>query len=369
MHKKVALGMSGGVDSSLSAHLLVEQGYDVTGVYLDCWREQGCSSDQERQDALKVALSLEIPFKVLNFTKDYQQKVVTYFYQEYQAGRTPNPDVLCNRDIKFGLFYDWAINNGFDYVATGHYAKIVEIDGKKQLAIPKDQHKDQTYFLHLIKGEQLNQILFPLADLDKSQVRAEAAKRSIHVAKKKDSVGVCFIGNVNVGQMLKEKLGENPGEVVDNEGNVIGSHRGLWFYTIGQRSGFTIKQSTLVKKSDGSVITKHHIPPFYVVAKDVSNNRLVVGFGEETLTNTFAVESISWINQKPNFDEQLMVRIRHTGDLLKVKSISGKDGRLIVKLQTPARGVSPGQSAVFYQSAKESKLCLGGGTLSSELAL
>jgi len=232
MKKKIALGMSGGVDSSLCAHLLIEQGYYVTGVYLECWNQPGCRSDNDRKDALQVALSINIPFEVLDFTKQYQKKVIDDFFEQYKTGCTPNPDVLCNQYIKFGMFYDWAMKNGFDAVATGHYAKITESGSKansKLLVIPKDKHKDQTYFLYRIKSEQLPYIIFPLANMNKDEVRTEAAKRKLHVAKKKDSVGVCFIGNVNVSKMLKDKLGEKPGDVVDVDGVLIGKHRAYGF--------------------------------------------------------------------------------------------------------------------------------------------
>src|SRR5579859_249938 len=167
LHLKVALGMSGGVDSSLSAHLLVEQGYDVTGVYLECWRAPGCRTEEDRKDALTVALELNIPFQVLDFKKAYKEKVVEYFFSEYEKGLTPNPDVMCNKEIKFGLFYDWAMANGFDYVATGHYAQIGGKDGRSMLLTSKDSHKDQTYFLYRLRQEQLEHILFPIGHLTK----------------------------------------------------------------------------------------------------------------------------------------------------------------------------------------------------------
>jgi tRNA-uridine 2-sulfurtransferase len=267
--KKVALGMSGGVDSSVCAHLLLEQGYDVTGVYLECWRAPGCRSEEDRKDALKIALDLGIPFKVLDFKQAYKEKVVEYFFKEYEAGLTPNPDVMCNKEIKFGLFYDWAMKNNFDFVATGHYAKIVSTDNEvQQLAIPKDQHKDQTYFLYLMTQNQIGHTLFPLQDLNKTQVRAKAKSLKLHNTTKKDSVGICFIGDINVHGFLKDRLGEKPGDVVDTAGNIIGAHKGLWFYTVGQRSGFTIQTNSVIKMEDGTSIDKHNIPPFYVISKN-----------------------------------------------------------------------------------------------------
>lgn len=369
--KKVALGMSGGVDSSVCAHLLKEQGYEVTGVYLECWRAPGCRSEEDRKDALEVALKLEIPFKVLDFKKEYKEKVVEYFFNEYEKGLTPNPDVMCNKEIKFGIFYDWAMKEGFDFIATGHYAKISEAQTKhgaiaKQLVVPKDEHKDQTYFLYLMNQDQVNHTLFPLQDLKKTEVRKEAEKRGIHVANKKDSVGICFIGDINVHQFLKERLGENPGDVVDISGNIIGSHIGLWFYTVGQRSGFKIQAKTIIKQEDGSIIDKNNIPPFYVIKKDPENNQLVVGFGGETLSDSFRVAKPHWIidgnealtqNIKNSDEGDLFVRIRHTGELLKcelsanlqlAEISSNKNKTYSVKLAKPIQGIAEGQSAVFY---------------------
>lgn len=364
---KVALGMSGGVDSSLCAHLLVEQGYDVTGVYLECWRAPGCRTEEDRKDAIKVALSLDIPFQVLDFKQTYKDKVVQYFFDEYKAGRTPNPDVLCNKEIKFGLFYDWAREQGFEYVATGHYAQIAELEGQKTLAVPADEHKDQTYFLYLLQPEQLGHTLFPLAEYTKEQVRAEAQKRNIHVSNKKDSVGICFIGDIDVKQFLKDELGENSGEVVNTSGHVIGSHKGLWFYTIGQRGGFQVNQTTIVKHADGSEITKHNIPPFYVIAKKPTENQLVVGFGTETLQDSFQLTDPHWLVEETLIPKKLHVRIRHTGELL-VCALTKKGASWLVKLAVPTKGIAEGQSAVFYFDDSETTFCFGGGVITLSTA-
>jgi len=375
MPNKVALGLSGGVDSSLSAHLLREQGYAVTGVYLECWRAPGCRSEEDRKDALKVALDLGISFQVLDFKQTYKDTVVEYFFSEYQAGRTPNPDVLCNKEIKFGLFYDWAMGQGFDYIATGHYAQIVEEKSRLVLASGVDAHKDQTYFLYLLKPEQLAHVLFPIGHLTKTEVRAEAQKRSIHVADKKDSVGICFIGDINVHSFLQERLGEHPGGVVDTQGNIIGKHQGLWFYTIGQRHGFTIDSVTLVNQSDGSSVNRHNIPPFYVIAKKPTSNQLVVGFGAETFCADFKVRDFhSLANPTVGITDatlgdldQLEVRIRHTGELIPCKLTVNSNAELAVTLSHPVKGVAEGQSAVFYRASEgnpEVQICLGGGVIS-----
>lgn len=353
MSKKVALGMSGGVDSSLSAILLKEQGYDVTGVFLECWRAPGCRAEEDRKDALDVALKLGIPFRVLDFKDTYKAKVVEYFFNEYEAGRTPNPDVLCNKEIKFGLFYDWAMENGFDYVATGHYAQ--NIDDK--LCIPKDEWKDQTYFLYRLRGDQLPHVLFPIGHLAKTEVRELAKEKNLVVANKPDSQGICFIGEINVHNFLKERLGERPGDVVDTKGRKIGEHQGLWFYTIGQRHGFT-NSFKEAKSVDG--VDKHAIPPFYVISKDAKKNQLVVGFGSETYRDVIKIEDLHWINTAPNNGEDLSVRIRHTGKLLPCNIEITSDKLAVLHLEDPAQGVASGQSAVFYGN----KVCLGGGVIS-----
>ncbi|MBP9819975.1 tRNA 2-thiouridine(34) synthase MnmA [Candidatus Woesebacteria bacterium] len=360
---KIALGMSGGVDSSLCAHLLKEQGHEVTGVFLECWRAPGCRSDEDRADALKVALSLGIKFQVLDFKEAYRDRVVEYFFSEYEAGRTPNPDVLCNKEIKFGLFYDWAMENGFDKIATGHYAKISDTN---ELLVPKDAHKDQTYFLYLLTTDHLKHSMFPLADLTKQEVRLLAEERDIHVAKKSDSVGICFIGDINVHSFLKERLGEKPGAVVDTQGTIIGRHVGLWFYTIGQRHGFEIDKKTAYKNSEGQLIEKENFPPFYVICKDAATNQLVVGFGVETLQQTFSICDLHWIASYPPANQkQLLVRIRHTGALLPCQMTEAKN-RTAITLNTPTQGIAEGQAAVLYSRDGELTTCLGGARICSD---
>ncbi len=352
MNKKVALGMSGGVDSSLSAVLLKEQGYEVTGVFLECWRAPGCRAEEDRKDALNVALKLGIPFRVLDFKDTYKEKVVEYFFREYEAGRTPNPDVLCNKEIKFGLFYEWAMENGFEYVATGHYAQNLA----GSLSMSEDAWKDQTYFLYRLRGEQLPHILFPIGHLTKKEVRALALEKGLSVAKKPDSTGICFIGEINVHNFLKERLGELPGDVVDTKGRKIGEHKGLWFYTIGQRHGF---ESSFKDAKHVEGVDKHAIPPFYVIRKDREKNQLIVGFGAETFSDSFSVEDIHWINQPPKIGQKLQVRIRHTGKLLSAHLEETGNDKLIVKLDDAAQGVASGQSVVFYDES----ICLGGGVI------
>lgn len=379
--QRVALGMSGGVDSSLSAHLLVEAGYEVTGVYLECWRAPGCRTEEDRKDALKVALELGIKFEVLDFKQQYKDRVVEHFFQEYEAGRTPNPDVMCNKEIKFGLFYDWAMEKGFDFVATGHYAEILT----HNLTIPADTHKDQTYFLYRLQQEQIEHILFPIGHLTKAQVRSEAKRRGIAVADKPDSQGICFIGEINVHNFLKERLGEKPGEVVNTAGEVIGRHNGLWFYTVGQRHGFEIDGTWKSKQGE----LKHAMPPYYVIKKIPAKNQLVVGFGTETYLKEFNIEDVHWIGDTihetlSNSNSELFVRIRHGGKLIpctidwqidytagdEQNKVMEKGRALQVTLQEPTQGIAEGQSAVFYQNSilkdavkAPQYICLGGGVI------
>lgn len=388
---KVAVGMSGGVDSSVAAALLVEQGYRVTGVFLECWKEPGCKTDPNRKDALKVGLRLKLPMKVLDFKKEYKKRVMDWFYRELKQGRTPNPDVVCNQEIKFGLFLDWALKNGFDYVATGHYARIGRVINhalsatdslrrparrsylhtrcnfsmiskpsklhlrklaEKQLDSlcllqAKDRRKDQTYFLAMLKQKQLARVMFPIGHLTKTEVRQEAKKRGLHVWNKKDSTGICFIGHdLSFEEFVKKRIKPHEGEVVNIKGKVIGRHKGVEFYTIGQRHGFDTNA-----KCKGQ-----NAKPLYVVSKNIKNNRLVVGERKGLLRDSFEVEEWSWINhQSLIIDHQLHCRIRHGGRLVSCRI----DGNR-VKLKEKVFGVAPGQVAVLYRGEE----CLGGGMIS-----
>jgi len=335
---KVAVGMSGGVDSSLAVALLVEQGYEVVGVFMECWKEPGCRTDKDRKDALKVALKLKIPFKVMDFKKEYRRKVIDWFYKEYRQGRTPNPDVVCNKEIKFGLFLDWVIKNGFDYMATGHYARVK--NGKLFRGV--DEKKDQTYFLGLLNKKQLEKVMFPIGEMNKSQVRKEAKKRGIGVWDKKDSTGICFVGHdYSFNDFLKRKIKEHEGEVVDMKGEVIGKHKGYEFYTIGQRHGFVVKQKSA---NEGAL---------YVVLKDRKQNRLVAGSKKDLERKEFKVKDWHWINKRPK--GKLQCRIRHQGRLIRCEI---KDKK--VRLNKPEYGVAEGQVCVVYKDEE----CLGGGIIS-----
>ena len=354
MKKSVAVGLSGGVDSAVTASLLKDQDFRVTGVYLDCFAEPGCGTDQDRKDALKIALKLKIPFKVLDFKKAYKEKVLEYFFSEYKKGRTPNPDIVCNREIKFGLFYNWAKKKGFGFVATGHYVKKLQTTNYKLqnncfLVIPKDEHKDQTYFLYRLKQAQLKHLLFPLGDLTKEEVRKMAKKRGLHNFAKKDSYGICFVGDVELRKFLISRLGEKQGEVLDSQGKVVGEHSGHWFFTIGQRHGW---EKAVKNKSTFS-------PRLYVIDKDEKKNQVVIGTKKEAERKEFFIKEVHWIDKQ---SIKCLVRIRHRGKLLNCRLKKQKNNRLKVILDKPAFGIAPGQSAVFYSQDKN-YLVLGGGVI------
>lgn len=358
---RVALGLSGGVDSAVSAKLLLEAGHDVEAIFIECWNEPGCRAETDRQDALKVALQLNLPFQVLDFKKAYKDKVMQYFLSEYQAGRTPNPDVLCNREIKFGLFYDWAISHGFDAIATGHYAQILE--GK--LHIAADEHKDQTYFLHQIKTTQLQHVLFPLGGLTKPEVRQLAQDWRLPVAQKADSVGICFVGEINVPAFLKENLGVNPGPIVDTQSRVIGEHQGLWFYTIGQRHGFKVDTKSFFAGTNPQQLDKQLLPPLFVTTKQPETNTLVVGLHQDQLRHEFTLQNCSWLNGSLELEggAEYVVRIRHTGKLHPC-TIQMQDQKTItIQTEDALSGLSDGQFGVLYQKQRNGWECLGGGVI------
>lgn len=375
--KKVAVGLSGGVDSAVSALLLKEAGFDVVGVHLYCWpprseiekdgvtreewiKKNGCRADEDRASALKTALEIGIPFKVLDFSEEYNSRVIKYFYEQYEAGRTPNPDVLCNSEIKFGLFLTWALENGFDYIATGHYAKLSEKNKGFSLMIPADKHKDQTYFLWKLTRNELSHVLFPLGDLLKSEVREIAKRAELSVADKKDSQGICFVGNVEVRDFLARRLQVKKGIVKDVQGNVVGEHDGVWFYTIGQRGGWEINSKAQRKNADKTALGDV-TPIYYVISKDAKENILVVGEGEEAVNDFFEVIDINEIstNRKIENVRELFVRIRHGGELIGARVGKTAYG-FNVELVKQIRGIASGQSAVFYSGEGE---CLGGGVI------
>ena len=342
--KKVAVGLSGGVDSSVSAYLLKKQGYEVTGVYMQCWdsKADGCRAEEDRADAVKAASHIGIPFLTLDFRAEYKQKVIEYFYKSYEEGLTPNPDILCNKEIKFGLFMDWAIKEGFDFVATGHYARIKN----NTLMRGIDNTKDQSYFLYLLNKEQLKKIIFPLGEMRKIEVRKIAKKVGLQNFNKPDSMGICFIGEVDIKDFLSKKLPIKVGNVVDKNGEIIGTHDGVYFYTIGQRHGFKI--------------TKYYGLPLYVIGKNMEKNELIVGFGKDGLRRNFEVSDLHWIEKMPSGKINCDVRIRHLGALNKASLTEDGKGTYTVETREPLLGVAAGQGAVFYDSKD---VVLGGGII------
>lgn len=351
---KVVVGMSGGVDSSVVACLLKEQGYDVIGLFMHNWEEDDengvCTSVNDYEDVKRVCNKIGIPYFSVNFAKEYLDRVFKYFLEEYEKGRTPNPDVLCNREIKFGPFLEYAKSLGADYIATGHYAKVERKDGITYLQKAKDTNKDQTYFLNQLNQEQLKNVLFPLGDMLKPDVRKIAEKYGLSTAEKKDSTGICFIGERRFRQFLKTYLPCNRGDIVDQNGNKVGEHEGVIYYTLGQRKGLNIGG-----KSNGNG------GRWYVLDKNVKENKLIVSQGEadDLFSNGLVSYKINWIPNEPmtkEFDCYAKFRYRQPDQKVKVTIEKGK---VIVHFYEKQRAVTPGQYVVFYDEIN----CLGGGVI------
>lgn len=340
---KVYVGMSGGVDSSVTAALLKEQGYDVTGVYMKNWSQDlpgfQCPWKEDYQDAKRVAVQLDIPFKMYDFETEYRQRVVDYMLDGYKTGITPNPDIMCNQEIKFKLFLDTALADGADMIATGHYARIVE--GK--LLTGRDNNKDQSYFLYRVNQNALKRSLMPIGELEKPTVRSIAAKLGLATATKKDSQGICFVGKVGIREFLEQFVQTEPGDIVDEHHQTIGQHDGALFYTIGQRHGLDV---------GGGL-------PYYVVGKDIDKNEVYVttNLDDDRLWKSdLKLTNMHWINGQPDLTKQYQVRTRYRQALIGCGlQLDGKE--VTVTLDDPVRAVTPGQSAVFY----DGDICLGGG--------
>ena len=347
--------MSGGVDSSVAAYLLREQGYDVVGLFMNNWEEESeensaCTSATDWEDARAVCGKLGIPIYSVNFAKQYMERVFSYFLDEYRKGRTPNPDVLCNREIKFGPFADYARSLGADYIATGHYCKVKhEADGS-QLHEAKDKSKDQTYFLNQVYTEQLRNVIFPLADILKSEVRTIAEREGLVTAEKKDSTGICFIGERNFKRFLSEYLPMKPGDIEDVNGKVLGRHDGLMYYTIGQRRGLGI----------GGIAGEEQ-NRWFVVRKDLDRNVLVVknGEGDELMSSSLDTCGFNVIGVCPG--EKVLrceVKTRYRQPA-QPATLEFTAGGVHIEFDTPQRAVTSGQYAVAYLGGR----CLGGGEI------
>ncbi len=356
--KKVIIGLSGGVDSAVAAQLLLEQGCEVEALFMKNWDEDDtdeyCSAAIDLEDAQAVADMLEIKLHKVNFSAEYWDRVFEYFLAEYRSGRTPNPDVLCNREIKFKAFLDYALEQGADYIATGHYARKHEsADGSVKLCLCQDAEKDQTYFLYMLNQHQLSHALFPLSDLPKDEVRRIAAKSEFPNHAKKDSTGICFIGERKFSDFLSRFLPAKPGPMRTPEGEQIGEHKGLMYYTMGQRKGLGIGG-----RADTDEI------PWFVVDKDLDNNILLVAQGHDhpmLLKLGLDANQLHWVsgNQPTDLPFSCRARIRHRQPLQKCQIISINNDCCQVRFNNKQRAVTPGQSIVFYSD----DICLGGGII------
>lgn len=359
--KHIIVGMSGGVDSSVTALLLKEQGNHVTGVFMRNWEadqnDPYCSIDQDQQDAHAVAQLLNIPFQVVNFAENYWQKVFQIFLDEYAAGRTPNPDILCNKEIKFKAFLDYALSQGADAIATGHYAQIRSENGQNKLLKGYDTNKDQSYFLYTLKQKQLAKALFPLGHMTKQEVREKAQKAGFVNHAKKDSTGICFIGERKFKSFLNEYLLAKPGKMMTSDGKEIGRHDGLMFYTLGQRQGLKIGGQKNAQEA-----------PWYVVAKNIAENILIVDQDHNhplLLNRRVILKNIDWVDETlPNtpFICKAKTRYRQIEQTCQIKVINHETCEVL--FDEPQWAVTPGQSLVFY----DNEVCLGGGIITDTQA-
>lgn len=351
----VIVGMSGGVDSSVAALLLKQQGYQVSGIFMQNWEDddEHCTARQDYRDAASVAAKLGMPITTVNFAEEYWKRVFEHFLSEYGAGRTPNPDILCNKEIKFKAFLEHARSQGADAIATGHYVRSGGDNTQISLLRGLDTNKDQSYFLYTLNQEQLRPSLFPVGALEKPKVRSIAQDAGFHVHSKKDSTGICFIGERKFTAFLGEYLPAQPGDIVTDTDEVIGQHNGLMFYTLGQRQGLGI--GGLSNSSDS---------PWYVLAKDLSDNRLIVGQGHDHPTlfrSHLSAHDVHWVHGT-SVDQELRctakVRYRQHDQAVLVKM--QKNGNLEITFDEPVRAATPGQSIVFYSGEQ----CLGGAIIS-----
>ncbi|WP_026075555.1 tRNA 2-thiouridine(34) synthase MnmA [Noviherbaspirillum massiliense] len=363
--KKVVIGMSGGVDSSVSAWLLKEQGYEVVGLFMKNWEDDDdseyCSTRQDWIDAASVADVVGVDIEAVNFAAEYKDRVFAEFLREYQAGRTPNPDVLCNAEIKFKAFLDHAMKLGADLIATGHYARVREVDsgphaGRFELLKALDASKDQSYFLHRLNQAQLSKTLFPLGEIPKTEVRKIAEKLKLPNAKKKDSTGICFIGERPFREFLNRYLSFKPGPMKTPDGTTVGNHVGLSFYTIGQRKGIGLGGMKSHKNADGN----HDA--WYVAKKDVENNTLYVVQGHDhpwLLSSALGASQVSWIAGVAPEQDQLSAKTRYRQADVQCMFSAQHDDSFALHFRDPQWAVTPGQSAVLY----DGDVCLGGGII------
>ena len=363
---KILVGLSGGVDSAIAAYLLKKQGHDVSGCFMRNWdalangdylgnptiNNDQCPQEADYDDAVKTAKKLDIPLLRIDFVKEYWDEVFTYLIREYENGRTPNPDIFCNKYIKFDAFLKFALDNSFDMIAMGHYAKRIDKDGVAYLCKSYDQNKDQTYFLNQISQEQLSYALFPLGDIDKTEVRKIANDLGLEIANKKDSTGVCFIGERHFKEFLKNYIPAKKGNIVDIETKrVIGTHDGVMYYTIGQRKGLGI-----------GGISGEEAKGWFVVKKDVKNNILYVASGDENeylFSDKCIVKSLNFISIKPTEGAHINAKFRYIQEDKPVIINYVDDDTIELVFDKPYKAVTPGQAAVLY----DGDICLGGGLI------
>ena len=356
MSEKVIIGLSGGVDSAVSALRLLEQGYRVEALFMKNWEEDDsedhCAAAEDLAEARRVAECLDIPLHTVNFSAEYWDRVFAHFLAEYRAGRTPNPDILCNQEIKFRAFLDHALDRGADFIATGHYARIDRTGGHALLLKGSDPAKDQSYFLYRLGQRALRHSLFPIGELHKNEVRRLAAETGLPNHARKDSTGICFIGERRFRDFLGRYLPALPGDIVTVEGETLGRHQGLMFHTIGQRQGLGIGGR---RHASGD--------PWYVVGKDLAGNRLLVAQGSDhpaLFRSTLVAGDLHWITgDAPDVPLACEARIRYRQDVQPCRILSLEDGRTEVRFDQPQRAVTPGQAVVFYRGDE----CLGGGTI------
>lgn len=359
IHKKrVVVAMSGGVDSSVTAALLKQEGYDVIGLFMKNWsqpldKKGPCPWVEDQKDVRRVCARLEIPCYTINFEKEYGARVVEYFFREYRAGRTPNPDVLCNKEIKFDLFRKAAKKLGADYMATGHYARLeIGKDGKVHLLKGVDKNKDQSYFLWMLGQEELQDTLLPIGDYTKPEIREMAKKWRLPTADKKDSQGICFIGPIEVREFLQTRISPKVGPVVINGGQIIGEHEGVQYYTIGQRLGLSrINWPT------------QDIPTLYVKSKDLKTNTLVAGEEQELYAKGLICDNMNWVVESPKDGSWVEVSVRYRQAPVAAKLEKQTDGRWRIVFREPQRAITPGQSVVIY---KDEELIGGGVIINSQ---
>ena len=350
--RKIAIGISGGVDSAVSAYLLKKQGYDVMGVFMKNWNEEDengvCTADQDFEDVRRICDTIDIPYYSVNFAREYWEKVFSIFLEEYKAGRTPNPDVLCNKEIKFKAFLDFCMEIGAEEIATGHYCRVNKLCGTR-LIKGRDTRKDQSYFLCTLEAKQLERVQFPVGGYTKEYVRQIAREAGIPVADKKNSTGICFIGERNFRKFLQGYLPAQPGDMVTVDGEVVGRHDGLMYYTLGQRRGLGIGGH-----GDGR--------SYFVVEKDLQNNRLIVAQGEDhplLYSRAARIEQLTWIDEPAKTQQKYGVKTRYRQPDQRATLREMDENGAIVEFAEAQRAVTPGQSLVIYQG----DVCLGGGII------